>query len=162
MIIYKKSIDERALHKREHDSRVNERQLQIQQCKVQEVQSSVTSSGDETSSGIVSDEEIEKKELEAPLRFHGKDSGVLTAESRLVLHPNELTDPNVQNVRNSQTTNEPSSSKYVPKVVPLAVKTATSRQELELLFHHHIAMLRTTGNKPTKIELDTGTITTSV
>ncbi|GJV36939.1 hypothetical protein Tco_1409416 [Tanacetum coccineum] len=43
--------------------------------------------------------------------------------------------------------NEPSSSKLVPKVVPLAVKTATSRQELELLFHHHIAMLRTTdGN----------------
>ncbi|GKF73510.1 hypothetical protein Tco_0219842 [Tanacetum coccineum] len=41
--------------------------------------------------------------------------------------------------------NEPSSSKLVPKVVPLAVKTTTSRQELELLFHHHIAMLRTTG-----------------
>ncbi|GJS82062.1 retrovirus-related pol polyprotein from transposon TNT 1-94 [Tanacetum coccineum] len=41
--------------------------------------------------------------------------------------------------------NEPSSSKLVPKVVPLAVKTATSRQELELLFHHQIAMLRTTG-----------------
>ncbi|GKD06317.1 hypothetical protein Tco_1181291, partial [Tanacetum coccineum] len=40
--------------------------------------------------------------------------------------------------------NEPSSSKLVPKVVTLAVKTATSRQELELLFHHHIAMLRTT------------------
>ncbi|GKC18899.1 hypothetical protein Tco_1021049, partial [Tanacetum coccineum] len=33
--------------------------------------------------------------------------------------------------------NEPSSSKLVPKVVPLAVKTATSRQELELLFHLH-------------------------
>ncbi|GJV32022.1 actin-binding, cofilin/tropomyosin type protein [Tanacetum coccineum] len=38
--------------------------------------------------------------------------------------------------------NEQSSSKLVPKVVPLAVKTATSRQELELLFHHQIAMLR--------------------
>ncbi|GJR89695.1 hypothetical protein Tco_0213706 [Tanacetum coccineum] len=53
--------------------------------------------------------------------------------------------------------NEPSSSKLVPKVVPLAVKTATSRQELELLFHHHIAMLRTTdvtvyGNNADKIE----------
>ncbi|GJS39194.1 hypothetical protein Tco_0564237 [Tanacetum coccineum] len=43
--------------------------------------------------------------------------------------------------------NEPSSSKLVPKVVPLAVKTATSRQELELLFHHHIAKLRTTDLK---------------
>ncbi|GJW38076.1 hypothetical protein Tco_0063921 [Tanacetum coccineum] len=40
--------------------------------------------------------------------------------------------------------NEPSSSKLVPRVVPLAVKTTTLRQELELLFHHHIAMLRTT------------------
>ncbi|GJW81057.1 retrovirus-related pol polyprotein from transposon TNT 1-94 [Tanacetum coccineum] len=45
--------------------------------------------------------------------------------------------------------NEPSSSKLVPKVVPLAVKTATSRQELELLFHHHIAMLRTTDDTKT-------------
>ncbi|GKF31011.1 hypothetical protein Tco_0100809, partial [Tanacetum coccineum] len=40
--------------------------------------------------------------------------------------------------------NEPSSSKLVPKVVPLTVKTATSGQKLELLFHLHIAMLRTT------------------
>ncbi|GJR29367.1 hypothetical protein Tco_1105599 [Tanacetum coccineum] len=40
--------------------------------------------------------------------------------------------------------NEQTSSKLVPKVVPLAVKTATSRQELELVFHLHIAMLRTT------------------
>ncbi|GJX06965.1 hypothetical protein Tco_0194897 [Tanacetum coccineum] len=38
--------------------------------------------------------------------------------------------------------NEPSSSKLVPKVVPLADKTTTSRQELELIFHHHITMLR--------------------
>ncbi|GJU83919.1 hypothetical protein Tco_1291465 [Tanacetum coccineum] len=47
--------------------------------------------------------------------------------------------------------NELSSSKLVPKVVPLADKTATSRQELELLFHHHITMLRnklvSTGKK---------------
>ncbi|GKA45706.1 hypothetical protein Tco_0738502 [Tanacetum coccineum] len=62
--------------------------------------------------------------------------------------------------------NEPSSSKLVPNVVPLADKTATSQQELELLFHHHITMLRTTiavqsmiekndykGIMPTKIEL---------
>ncbi|GJW37995.1 hypothetical protein Tco_0060915, partial [Tanacetum coccineum] len=43
--------------------------------------------------------------------------------------------------------NEPSSSKLVPKVFPLAVKTATSQQELELLFQHHIAMLKTTAFK---------------
>nr|GEW19416.1 hypothetical protein [Tanacetum cinerariifolium] len=40
--------------------------------------------------------------------------------------------------------NEPSSSKLVPNVVPPTCKTATSRQELELLFHHHITMLRST------------------
>ncbi|GKA08254.1 hypothetical protein Tco_0687585 [Tanacetum coccineum] len=45
--------------------RLNESQVQIQECTVQKVQSSVTSSGDETSSGIVSEEEIDKKELEA-------------------------------------------------------------------------------------------------
>ncbi|GJR75156.1 hypothetical protein Tco_0087521 [Tanacetum coccineum] len=38
--------------------------------------------------------------------------------------------------------NELSSSKLVPKVVSPADKIATSRQELELLFHHHITMLR--------------------
>nr|GEV88866.1 hypothetical protein [Tanacetum cinerariifolium] len=38
--------------------------------------------------------------------------------------------------------NELSSSKLVPKVVPPADKTATSRQELESLFYHHITMLR--------------------
>ncbi|GJR48068.1 hypothetical protein Tco_1316171 [Tanacetum coccineum] len=56
-------IIERASHEQELKmtlKKLSERQLQIQQCKVQEVQSSVTSSGDETSSGIVSDEEIDK------------------------------------------------------------------------------------------------------
>nr|GEZ13161.1 hypothetical protein [Tanacetum cinerariifolium] len=40
--------------------------------------------------------------------------------------------------------NEQSSSKLVSDVVPPANKTATSRQVLELLFHHHITMLRST------------------
>ncbi|GKG22598.1 hypothetical protein Tco_0387901, partial [Tanacetum coccineum] len=61
--------------------KLSERQLQIQKCKVQEVQSSVTSSGNETSSGIVSDEEIEKKELEAHYGFMAKIQDVLPAES---------------------------------------------------------------------------------
>ncbi|GJT17725.1 hypothetical protein Tco_0876431 [Tanacetum coccineum] len=43
---------------------------------------------------------------------------------------------------------EQTSSKLVLKVVPLAVKTATSRQELELLFHHHIAMAEDNSTKP--------------
>ncbi|GJV49150.1 hypothetical protein Tco_1439362 [Tanacetum coccineum] len=40
--------------------------------------------------------------------------------------------------------NELSGSKLVPKVVLPADKTATSQQELELLYHHHITMLRST------------------
>ncbi|GKF78815.1 hypothetical protein Tco_0234383, partial [Tanacetum coccineum] len=36
---------------------------------------------------------------------------------------------------------------WYPKVVPPADKKATSRQELELLFHHHIAMLRKISKK---------------
>ncbi|GJX53751.1 hypothetical protein Tco_0282120 [Tanacetum coccineum] len=38
--------------------------------------------------------------------------------------------------------NEQSSSKLVLKFVPPANRIATSRQELELLFHHHITILR--------------------
>ncbi|GKF31991.1 hypothetical protein Tco_0101789, partial [Tanacetum coccineum] len=65
------------------------------------------------------------------------------SSSSLVLH--QITsDHNRSELGIHDHSNEPSSSKLVPKVVPLAVKTATSRQELELLFHHHIAMLRTT------------------
>ncbi|GKG02939.1 hypothetical protein Tco_0310575 [Tanacetum coccineum] len=54
---------------------------QIQQCKVQEVQSSVTSSGDKTSSGFVLDEEIDKQELEAHYSFMANIQEVLPAES---------------------------------------------------------------------------------
>ncbi|GJZ71724.1 hypothetical protein Tco_0635575 [Tanacetum coccineum] len=67
--------------------------------------------------------------------------------SSLVLHQ-MTSDHNRSELGIQDHSNEPSSSKLVPKVVPLAVKTATSRQELELLFHHHIAMLRTTGINP--------------
>ncbi|GJV33456.1 hypothetical protein Tco_1393856 [Tanacetum coccineum] len=64
--------------------------------------------------------------------------------SGLVLHQ-MTSDHNRSELGIQDHSNEQTSSKLVPKVVPLAVKTATSRQELELLFHHHIAMLRTTG-----------------
>ncbi|GJV91724.1 hypothetical protein Tco_1539537 [Tanacetum coccineum] len=67
-------IIERASHEQELKmtlKKLSERQLQIQQCKVQEVQSSVTSSGDETSSGMI-DEEIDiKQKLEATITLHG-------------------------------------------------------------------------------------------
>ncbi|GJV63188.1 hypothetical protein Tco_1474016 [Tanacetum coccineum] len=65
------------------------------------------------------------------------------SSSGLVLHQ-MTSDHNRSELRIQDHSNEPSSSKLVPKVVPLAVKTATSRQKLELLFHHQIAMLRTT------------------
>ncbi|GKB71118.1 hypothetical protein Tco_0932530 [Tanacetum coccineum] len=65
--------------------------------------------------------------------------------SSLVLHQ-MTSDHNRSELRIQDHSNEQSSSKLVPKVVPLAVKTATSQQELELLFHHHLAMLRTTVN----------------
>ncbi|GJR85020.1 hypothetical protein Tco_0209031 [Tanacetum coccineum] len=62
---------------------------QYQQCKVQEVQSSVTSSGDETSSGIVSDEEIDKQKLEAHYSYMAKIQEVLPAESSSIDTPLE-------------------------------------------------------------------------
>ncbi|GKG00220.1 hypothetical protein Tco_0301910, partial [Tanacetum coccineum] len=64
--------------------------------------------------------------------------------SGLVLH--QMTSDHIRSELGIKVhSNEQSSSKLVPKVVPLAVKTATSRQDLELLFYLHIAMLRTTG-----------------
>ncbi|GKB62201.1 hypothetical protein Tco_0918387 [Tanacetum coccineum] len=72
-------------------------------------------------------------------------SSEMTFEQRnssLVLHQ-MTSDHNRSELEIHDHNNEPSSSKLVPKVVPLAVKIATSRQELELLFHHHIVMLRT-------------------
>ncbi|GKF57802.1 hypothetical protein Tco_0171339, partial [Tanacetum coccineum] len=66
-----------------------ERQLQIQQCKVQEVQSSVTSSGDETSSGIDTDEEIDEQELEAHYSYMAKIQEVSPEESSSTGQPLE-------------------------------------------------------------------------
>ncbi|GJT79145.1 hypothetical protein Tco_1053487 [Tanacetum coccineum] len=85
-------IIERASHEQELKmtlKKLSERQLQIQQCKVQEVQSSVTSSGDETSSGIVSDEEIDKQKLEAHYSDMAKIQEVLPEESSSASQPLE-------------------------------------------------------------------------
>ncbi|GJZ95290.1 hypothetical protein Tco_0667493 [Tanacetum coccineum] len=93
-------IVERASHEQELKmklKKLSERQLMIQQCKVQEVQSSVTSSGDETSSVIVSDEEIEKKELEAHYGFMAKIQEVLLAESSSTDTPLEHIQNNDEN-----------------------------------------------------------------
>ncbi|GJV99294.1 hypothetical protein Tco_1554546 [Tanacetum coccineum] len=71
---------------------------EIQQCKVQEVQSSVTSSGDETSSGIVSDEEIDKQELEAHYGFMAKIQEVLPEESSSTDTPLEQVQNHDENI----------------------------------------------------------------
>ncbi|GJS91697.1 hypothetical protein Tco_0774333 [Tanacetum coccineum] len=70
-----------------------------------------------------------------------KRTALMSVQFKIVLHQ-MTSDHNRSELGIQDHSNEPSSSKLVPKVVPLAVKTATSRQELELLFHHHIAMLR--------------------
>nr|GEW48142.1 hypothetical protein [Tanacetum cinerariifolium] len=64
---------------------------------------------------------------------------------RLISDEQAMTsDQNSLELRIHNHSSEPSSSKLVPKVVPPADKTSTSRLELELLFHHHIIMLRST------------------
>nr|GEY33227.1 Gag-Pol polyprotein [Tanacetum cinerariifolium] len=51
--------------------------------------------------------------------------------------------------------NEQSSLKLVPDVVPPVDKTIITRQALKLLFHHHICMLRSTyADVPSQQELD--------
>ncbi|GKA65341.1 hypothetical protein Tco_0765048 [Tanacetum coccineum] len=68
-----------------------------------------------------------------------------TRASRNFLDVQAMTsDYNSSKLRIHDHINEPSCSKLVPKVVPSADKTAISRQELELLFHHHITLLRST------------------
>ncbi|GJZ97289.1 hypothetical protein Tco_0669742 [Tanacetum coccineum] len=71
-------------------------------CKVQEVQSSVISSGDETSSGIVLDEEIEKNELEAHYGFMAKIQEVLPAKSSSMIPLNRSTFANPKYLKIAQ------------------------------------------------------------
>ncbi|GJW08603.1 hypothetical protein Tco_1571026 [Tanacetum coccineum] len=78
-------IIERASHEQELKmtlKKLSERQLQIQQCKFHDFNHRFTNSGDETSSRIVSDEEIDKQELEAHYGFMAKIQEVLPAESK--------------------------------------------------------------------------------
>ncbi|GJT23636.1 hypothetical protein Tco_0893573 [Tanacetum coccineum] len=67
-------------------------------------------------------------------RMSLNELSLIAADQGLVLHQ-MTSDHNRSELGIQDHSNEPSSSKLVPKVVPLAVKTATSRQELELLFH---------------------------
>ncbi|GJU27502.1 hypothetical protein Tco_1166123 [Tanacetum coccineum] len=126
-------IIERASHEQELKmtlKKLSERQLQIQQCKVQEVQSSVTSSGDETSSGIVSDEEIDKKELEAHYGFMAKIQEVLPAESSSTDTPLEQVQNN--NEKNVFANERPHSEKHVAECADERVALANLIANLTL------------------------------
>ncbi|GJT58396.1 putative reverse transcriptase domain-containing protein [Tanacetum coccineum] len=212
----KKSIDERALHKREHDSRVNERQTHTTMEKVD------TSKEFDASLVIIKSNGTESQVR----RIHAADQGMMlnphasvqnkdakshkttkrympvekssaskkperqiltghrwvptgkifnSCTSKVESEPTHGSNVDIYHIHACKQTlglsvglvlyqmtfdhnrselgihdhiNEPSSSKLVPKVFPLAVKIATSQQELELLFQHHIAMLKTTGINP--------------
>ncbi|GJR18621.1 hypothetical protein Tco_0967148 [Tanacetum coccineum] len=68
-------------------------------------------------------------DLNADALYNEKQENLRVCSS-LVLHQ-MTSDHNRSELRIHDHSNEPSSSKLVPKVVPLAVKTATSRQETE-------------------------------
>ncbi|GJX79214.1 retrovirus-related pol polyprotein from transposon TNT 1-94 [Tanacetum coccineum] len=79
-------IVERASHEQELKitlKKLSERQLQIQQCKVQEIQSSVTGSGDEQAGGDVTHEEIDKRNWKH-IKFTWQNSGEC-ADERVAL-----------------------------------------------------------------------------
>ncbi|GJW35829.1 hypothetical protein Tco_0058749 [Tanacetum coccineum] len=83
--------------------------------------------------------------LSAGTSFNPKKEGLrvcLFTNSQVLAPPHKLaSDQNSFTLGIHDHSNELSRSKLVPKVVPPADKTATSRQELELLFHYHITML---------------------
>nr|GEU71120.1 hypothetical protein [Tanacetum cinerariifolium] len=93
-----------------------------------------------------------KQERQIPTR-HRKDSEFGCKKDRYLINQGfkefstdeqaMTSDHNSSELRIHDHSNEQSSSKLVPKVVPLANKTDTSRQELELLFYHHITILST-------------------
>ncbi|GJX96203.1 hypothetical protein Tco_0352001 [Tanacetum coccineum] len=200
----KKSIDERAKHKQEYNSWVNERQMQTTEDKVDSSKALDVSLVDTESSGTALKEQDTSSRSrndarlsdEADNRPHilmktnwlrifktvglkwvptGKIS--TSSTTKVDSEPTNGSNKDITNQYECEQTldvsagtlnlsagksfnpkkkglrvcsklgihyhsNELSSSKLVPKVVPLADKTATSRQELEILFHHHITMLR--------------------
>ncbi|GJV97838.1 retrotransposon protein, putative, ty1-copia subclass [Tanacetum coccineum] len=91
--------------------------------KVKEIAKPITPSSESASKEDSDHEQAQKdKEIQKNL--------ALIANSELRIHDHS---------------NESSSLKLVPKVVPPADKIGTSRQELELLFYHYIIMLRLYG-----------------
>ncbi|GKF56340.1 hypothetical protein Tco_0166680, partial [Tanacetum coccineum] len=139
------SFDSVPLLSMEYERRVNERQIQTTEEKTD------TSNALDASSVIIESNGTESKEQDTSSRS-GNDAHVDDADIRLIYDEAPMVEVQMTFDRSRSSlelgiqdhSNEHSSSKLVPKVVPLAVKTTTSRQELGLLFHLHIAMLRTT------------------
>nr|GEU71403.1 hypothetical protein CTI12_AA376980 [Tanacetum cinerariifolium] len=157
------SNDERGQHKREYDNWVNERQMQTTKEKVDTSKALDASLVDTESSGT------ESKEHDTSSRS-GNDAHADDADIRSIYDEEPMaegfkefstdeqvmtSDHNSSELEIHDYGNEQSSSKMVPKVVPSAYKTATSRQKLELLFHNHITMLRSTWISAGK-EVDIG------
>ncbi|GJT79033.1 hypothetical protein Tco_1045758 [Tanacetum coccineum] len=166
----KKLIDKRALHKMEYDSRQWDRITKAgykQQIRTTKTYKTIWESEPylrksqwlRTQSLVAEKTDILENRASRNFDLMINIMTFVHISSGLVLHRNDVCshqfrprpgffikyfDHNRSELRIHDHSNDPSSSKLVPKVVPLAVKTATSRQELELLFHHHIAMLRIT------------------
>ncbi|GJV87507.1 hypothetical protein Tco_1531445 [Tanacetum coccineum] len=125
------------------DALYNEKQENLRVCSSLGHQCQMTFEHSSSSLGHQCQMASAKITLQAP--FLNVQKTFDRSRSSLVLHQ-MTSDHNRSELRIQDHSNEQSSSKLVPRIVPLAVKTATSRQELELLFHHHKAMLRTTVN----------------
>ncbi|GJS68557.1 hypothetical protein Tco_0683122 [Tanacetum coccineum] len=158
----KKSINERAKHKREYDISVNRRQIQTTEGKVDtgkvmdaslvHIESSGTTLKEQdTSSRSGNDAHADDADIrpiydEEPMAEYECKQTLDVSAGTLNIHAGTSLNPTKEGLRvcsELEIHNHSNElSKLVPKVVPPADKTATSRQELELLFHHHITMLR--------------------
>ncbi|GJS30094.1 hypothetical protein Tco_0490714 [Tanacetum coccineum] len=149
-----KSIDERAQHKKEYDSWMNERQISGNDAHAddayiiliydKEPMAEVPTGKIFTSSTTKVDSEPTNGSNEDITNQYECEQTLDVSAGTLNLSAVMTSDHNSSELKIHDHNNELSSSKLVPKVVPPADKTATSRQELELLFHHHITMLRST------------------
>ncbi|GJT57336.1 hypothetical protein Tco_0992390 [Tanacetum coccineum] len=139
----KKSIDERAQHKREYDSRVNDRQMQTTEEKVD------TRNDEHADIRPIYDEEP-MVEVQTTAEINVFATGQQHTEQPEFNNEGEgfkefssdeqamTSDHNSSKLRIYDHSNELSSLKLVPKIVPPVDKTSTSRQELENNYSTHI------------------------
>ncbi|GJV77446.1 hypothetical protein Tco_1509030 [Tanacetum coccineum] len=140
----KKSIDERALHKREYDIwdkqhskqpefKMKERLTECEQC--------------HDTMPMPAINQRAKNFKTVGLRWVPTGKIFTSSTTKVDSEPTNGSNDDITNHSElgiQDHSNEPYSSTLLPKVVPPVDKTSTSRQELELLFHHHITMLRST------------------